>query len=407
MSIITDITERLEPLRLFLLFTLCKFQQQRCTETAASLSYTSLLSLVPLLAVLFAGFSTFPVFQELFDQLQEFVFKNFIPSSSEVIREYLTEFVGKASRLTLIGLLSLFVIALMLLWNIDKSLNKIWGSKKNTNYLRIFLTYWAVLTLGPVLIGASLIVTSYLTSLSFISDTVDLLGIKAVFWSLVPVLLTLLTFTLVYLIIPNSQVRFIHALIGGITATILFETAKEGFAFYISHNTTYTNLYGTLAALPIFLIWLYISWLVTLWGAVTTRCLDLFDFSAANDRNYVSNQFLSAFHLLRVLSEASQEGLTLTEDSIYMTPPLNHEKYLDDILLDLHKRSWIHKTEEGNWALSKDLSTITLWDLYNDLPYALPKSVPETGWSNIIDSSNNAIKEQLNVPIKQVFKYLS
>lgn len=399
-----SIPERLKSLRLFFLFTLCKFQQQRCVETAASLSYTSLLSLVPLLAVLFAGFSTFPVFQELFDQLQTFIFKNFIPSSSEVIQEYLTEFVGKASRLTLIGLISLFVIALMLLWSIDEALNKIWGAKKNTNYLRVFLTYWAVLTLGPILIGTSIIVTSFLTSLSFISDTVDFLGINTVFWSLVPVFLTLLTFTLVYLIIPNSQVRVIHALIGGITATILFETAKEGFAFYISHNTTYTNLYGTLAALPIFLIWLYISWLVTLWGAVTTRCLELFDFSAVNNNNYISNQFISAFHLLKVLSEASQEGITLTEDSIYMEPALNHEKSLDNILLDLNKRSWIHKTEEGHWALSKDLSTITLWDLYNDFPYALPKGISGTALSDLIDSSNNAIKEQLNIPIKQVFK---
>jgi membrane protein len=397
------IVERVESLRRFFLFTLCKFRQQRCTETAASLSYTSLLSLVPLLAVLFAGFSIFPVFQELFNELQEFIFKNFIPSSSEVIKQYLTEFVGKASRLTLVGLLSLFVIALMLLWSIDESLNKIWGTKKNTNYLRVFLTYWAVLTFGPILIGTSVIVTSYLTSLSFISDTVELLGIRTVFWSLVPISLTLISFTLVYLIIPNAQVRFTHALIGGIMATLLFEAAKEGFAYYISHNTTYTNLYGTLAALPIFLIWLYISWLVTLWGAVTTRCMDLFDFSAANEQNYIPNQFVSALHLLRVLSKASQDGHTLTEDNVYKTSQLNHEKYLNDILVDLQTRSWIHKTENGHWALSRDLSSISLWDFYNDLPYALPKSVAEKGLSDIIDSSNQALEQQLNIPLKQVF----
>ena len=399
------IVERLKSLKRFFIFTLNKFNQQRCAETAASLSYTSLLSLVPLMAVMFAGFSTFPVFQELFEKLQGFIFNNFIPSSSEVIRDYLTEFVGKASKLTLVGLLSLFIIALILLWRIDESLNKIWGTKKNTNYLRVFLTYWAVLTLGPVLMGASVLATTYLTSLSFISDAADLLGVKAVFLSMVPVLLTLLSFTLIYLIIPNSRVRVSHALIGGISATILFETSKEAFAFYVSHNTTYTSLYGALATVPIFLIWIYISWLVTLWGAVTTRCMELFDFSAENEQNYSSNQFVSAFHLLKVLSEASQQGKPVTEDSIYLAPILNREKYLDDILIDLHTRSWIHKTDNGDWALSRDLSSLTLWDLYDDLPYALPKSVSDTGLAEIIEASNGVIKEQLNIPLKQLLVY--
>ncbi len=399
-----SIIHRAKALRNFFLFTYNKFQQQRCTEVAASLSYTSLLSLVPLMAVLFAGFSTFPVFQELFDSIQEFVFKNFIPSSSELIQQYLTEFVGKAYRLTLVGLLSLFVIALMLLWRIDESLNNIWGTKMNTNYLRVFLTYWAVLTLGPVLIGASVIVTSYLTSLLLINDTAELLGVKAVFLSAVPSILTLISFTLIYLIIPNAQVRLMHALIGGITATFLFEIAKKAFAIYVSQNTTYASLYGALATVPIFLIWLYLSWLVTLWGAVTTRCMDLFDFSAVNEQNYTSDKFVSAFHLLGVLSEANQEGFGLSEDSVHLSPRLSHEKDLDEILLDLQTRFWIHKTDNGDWALSRDLSTLTLWDLYKDLPYALPQSTSEMELAEIIDSTSYAIKEKLNVPLKQLYK---
>ncbi len=146
----------------FYWFVLQRFYQQRCTETAASLSYTSLLSLVPLMAVVFAGFSSFDVFDNLFAEVQRFVFENFVPSSSEVIQEYLHEFVGKASRLTLFGLISLFIIALMLMWQIDRSLNRIWEAKRSKNLPRTFLIYWATLTLGPLLIGISLMITSYI-----------------------------------------------------------------------------------------------------------------------------------------------------------------------------------------------------------------------------------------------------
>jgi len=386
----------------FIVFVFQRFLLLRCTETAASLSYTSLLSLVPLLAVIFAGFSSFSVFQELFIEIQHFIFANFVPSSSEVIQEYLNEFVGKASRLTLVGLLGLFFVALMLMWQIDKALNHIWGANKSKNLLRTFLTYWAVLTLGPVLMGISLMLTSYIVSLPLITDAADTIGVRTQMLAVIPIVLTLFSFTMIYLIIPNTRVTFAHALIGGITATLFFELAKKGFALYVSNNTTYTSLYGTLATVPIFLIWIYISWLVTLLGAVTTRSMSLFDFSLLEDHCQV-NRFTSAFHILRLLFKASQDGMPLSDEDIHSNSCLHNEKHLDEILYELQSLNWLLKTENDLWSISKDLDNVTLWDLYQKLPYCLPKTHSEEPLSVIIGQTNGVLSRELDLPLKALF----
>ncbi len=386
----------------FFIFVLQRFSALRCTETAASLSYTSLLSLVPLMAVIFAGFSSFSVFEGLFAEIQHFVFANFVPSSSELIQEYLNQFVDKASRLTLVGLLSLFVVAIMLIWQIDKALNYIWGVKKTKNVLRMFLTYWAVLTLGPILMGISLMLTSYIVSLPLVTDTANTMGMRTQMLSTIPVILTLLAFTLTYLIIPNIPVSISHALAGGVTATLLFEVSKKGFALYISHNTTYASLYGALAILPIFLVWIYISWLVTLLGAVTCRSMSLFDFSLHQD-DYYSHRFLSAFHILKALSSAAQRGEALSNEEIHSDSGLHYEKYLDKVLYKLEDCGWIIKTKEDDWVLGKDLDNVTLWALYLDLPYSLPKKNTEEPLSSLIGRSNDILAQELDIPLKSLF----
>lgn len=386
----------------FFVFVLQHFAQLRCTEIAASLSYTSLLSLVPLIAVIFAGFSSFSVFQELFEEIQQFIFANFIPSSSELIKNYLNEFVNKASSLTLVGLLGLFVVALMLMWQIDQALNHIWGSNKKKKILHTFLTYWAVLTLGPVLMGVSLLVTSYIVTLPLITDAADSIGVRTQMLSVLPSVMTLLAFTLIYLIVPNTRVRLFHALIGGLSATLFFELAKRGFALYVSYNTTYASLYGALATIPIFFIWVYISWLVTLLGAVITRSMSLFEFSFSQQA-YTVHQFQSAFHVLRILSKASLSGKTLNNEQIYSDSFLRHEKLLREILCELEDSGWILKTKNEQWALRVDLGSVTLWDLYQKLPYALPKSSSEEPLSSIIGQSNKVLAQELDLPVKTIF----
>ena len=389
----------------FYVFVVQRFVQQGCNETAASLSYTSLLSLVPLMAVIFATFSSFPAFHDAFAQLQGFIFNNLVPSSSEVIQNYLNIFVAKATKLTIVGTVSLLIIALLLMRQIDISLNKIWDVHKNKNYLRIFLTYWAVLTLGPILIGMSIMVTSYLSSVLMIEDAAESIGFKKELLFLIPMLLTMTAFTLIYMIVPNCRVEFSHALIGGFTAMVLFELSKEGFALYISNNTTYSSLYGALAAIPIFLIWIYISWLVTLLGAMTARCAILFDFTNTQQKN-LSTPLLSAFHLLWLLNNATKTGASVSEKILHEDPTLSHESELDHLLYQLEKLSWIHKTNNDNWSLAKDLDMISLWDLYAALPYALPKKLSHRNkdfLSGMLQQGNQLLAKEFDISIKELF----
>ncbi|MCU7837237.1 MAG: virulence factor BrkB family protein [gamma proteobacterium symbiont of Taylorina sp.] len=390
----------------FYIFMIQRFFQQRCDETAASLSYTSLLSLVPMMAVIFAAFSSFPAFREVFEQLQSFIFNNLVPSSSEVIQEYLTIFVEKASKLTMVGMVSLFIIALMLMRQIDKSLNKIWGVHKNKNFIRTFLTYWAVLTLGPILMGLSIMFTSYLTSVLMIQDAADSLGFKKELLLILPVVMTMTAFTLIYMIVPNREVPILHALFGGFTATILFELSKKAFALYISNNNTYSNLYGALATIPIFLVWIYISWLVTLLGAMTARCMSLFDFSDDQIKQN-ENNLLSTFHILRLLSNAAKTGTTLSEEMLHKNIALRHETQLDQLIYQLEELAWIHKTENKEWSLAKDLDSISLWTLYSELPYVLPKTIStdigNASLVSIIKQANVVLSKELDTPIKKLF----
>ena len=396
MNIIKSITH-------FYFFVIHRFMQQRCNEMAASLSYTSLLSIVPIMAVIFAAFSSFPVFNDALEQIQGFIFNNLVPSSSELIQQYLNIFVAKASKLTLVGMISLFIIALLLMRQIDKSLNQIWDVQQSKDYLRIFLIYWAVLTLGPILIGMSLMLTSYLSQLIMFNDMTELLGVNQFVFLMLPIILTMTAFTLIYMIVPNYRVAFSHALIGGLTATILFELAKKTFALYISYNQTYSNLYGALATIPIFLIWIYICWLITLLGAMTARSMILFDFSNSMQKN-TGNHFFIVFHILRLLANAAKTGNSLSISSFHGDPVLSHETQLITILKQLEGLSWINKTQQSMWSLAIDLELLSLWDLYSKFPYVLTQAdVAATDpIVNIVKKGNKLLADEFNIPIKKL-----
>ncbi|MFK5985797.1 MAG: YihY family inner membrane protein [Pseudomonadota bacterium] len=399
----------------FILFVAKKFHKERCFDVANSLSYTSLLSIVPLMAVVFAGLSGFPVFQDLMLELENFIFSNFIPTSSHVIREYMMSFVSKTASLTLIGIFSLIAIALLLMWKVDQVLNHIWDITKKRDYLKTFLTYWALLTLGPILIGFSLMATSYLTSLPIISDTAQSIGLKKNLLQLVAMFFTFVAFFLTYLIVPNTRVNFKHALIGGMVATLLFELSKQGFAIYVSSNQTYQNIYGALSTIPIFLIWIYISWLVILFGAITARCLDLFHFSQFSDAKQLlsqqlvqspdvsHNDFVSACYVVYFLWQKSLEGKGIVEEKLTIKAQLPRGKELLTILSRLDKADWIHRGENNCWFLSRDISSLTFNTLYNDLPFELPKVAPKLFLTTILLPICEKYQEHLDVNIKDYF----
>lgn len=239
--------------------------------SAGYLAYVTLLSLVPLLTVMLTMFSAFPVFADMRETLQSFVFSNFVPAAGEIVRENIENFLKNVKGMTSIGLLALVFTALLQIYSIDKSINRIWRTRSERRILMSFAIYWMVLTLGPVLLGLSMAATSYLVSMT-LSD--NLSWASGMVLKVLPFVVSWLAFLLLYLLVPNKVVAIRCGMIGSLVAAGLFEIAKRGFALYIANFPSYQAIYGALAAVPILFVWVYLSWLIVLFGAELTAFLD-------------------------------------------------------------------------------------------------------------------------------------
>ena len=259
----------------YLKYLFVRFKEDRIIFYSGYLSYVTLLSMVPLLAVTFSAFSLFPVFQEWRGELEAFVFKNFVPTLGEAIQGHFVRFIENATKMTPVGLVILILLALLLIYSIDHTLNHIWRVRKNRRLIVSFSIYWVVLTLGPILIGTSLLTTSYLLSLTGFEEN-TLLAVRKLFLELLPYLASFSSFLLLYLVVPNTSVHFWSALSGAMIAAILFELSKSAFALYFTHFPVYQAIYGALAIIPLLFIWVYVSWIVVLVGAQVAASLDGF-----------------------------------------------------------------------------------------------------------------------------------
>lgn len=250
---------------------------KRCKEdniavSAGHLAYVTLLSLVPFIMVTFTIMSAFPAFASVRSKLEHFIFSNFVPTASDVVHKYMTDFVGNASQMSAIGILSLLVVALLLISNVDKTLNRIWRTQSDRPIIYTFAIYWMVITLGPMLIGSSVIVSSYLTGLAAFTEEYTP-GLGTFLLSLVPSGAAMLAFAILYMVVPNRRVFARHALAGALVATIAFEMTKSGFALYVTNFPSYELIYGALAVIPILFFWVYLSWIIVLFGAEFTCSL--------------------------------------------------------------------------------------------------------------------------------------
>ncbi len=245
----------------------------RLTVSAGYMAYVTLLSLVPLISVVLAALSIFPSFAEMGNEIKHFVLENFVPASSEVLEQYLDQFVENAGKMTAVGVVFLFVVALMLISAIETTLNYIWRVEQPRRLLISFSVYWMVLTLGPVLVGTSLGVSSYLGSLNILNQVQGQEFIQPTLLRLVPFVLTTLSFIGLYRLVPNTNVHMGHATVGALTASLLFEVCKKGFAWYVVTFPSYELIYGAVAIVPILFVWVYLSWCVVLLGAEITAAL--------------------------------------------------------------------------------------------------------------------------------------
>ncbi|MCG6361756.1 virulence factor BrkB family protein [Vibrio fluvialis] len=257
---------------LFGRYLLVRMGHDRVNVNAGYLAYITLLSIVPMLTVLLSILSSFSIFENVGDVVQDYVITHFVPAAGDAVRSALTEFVTNTGKMTAVGGMFLFVAALTLISNIDKNLNYIWRVRKKRRMVFSFSMYWMILTLGPILVGASIAVTSYITSLKLL-DSEALTGAFNFFLRRLPLLLSFFAFAGLYLLVPNKKIHFLHAIAGAFVAAILFELSKKAFAAYITQFPSYQLIYGALAAIPILFVWVYLCWLIVLIGAEVTAAL--------------------------------------------------------------------------------------------------------------------------------------
>jgi membrane protein len=345
----------------FLLFVVDRFFADRCMQMASSLTFTTLLSLVPLITIALTVFSAFPVFADYSAQIKIFLLSNMMPETGgRLITGYMEQFAESAGKLTAVGIVLLGVTAMLLMQTIDNALNTIWRvTRPRTLVLRI-LTYWAMLTLAPLLVGISLSLTSWLLGMSA-GYAKQIPVVEVLMLKLVSLLLTTLAFSLLFRVVPNRFVPMKHALIGGLVSALAFGLMGKGFGFYISHFPTYKLVYGAFASVPIFLMWIYLSWLTILSGALIASSLPHWRGVKERVRGPAA-QLYYALCILRAMGEGMHSGTALT------VPALSRKLHVDFELLEqlldrLSEANMVSKLADEGWGLIRDLEHVRLDEL--------------------------------------------
>lgn len=338
-----------------------RFVEERCLQIASSLTFTALLAIVPTITVALTLISAFPVFRNLLRHVQEFLVQNMLPQSAEAVAGYAEQFADNAARLTAVGIAFLVVTSMIVLLTIDRAFNQIWRVPRRRPLMQRIFVYWSVLTVGPVLVGASLSLTSWLVSLS-LGLVKEIPHAGVVVLRFVPVLLTGLAFALVYTALPNRRVLLRDALFGGFLAALAFEGMKQGFAFYVTHFPTYKLVYGAFASIPIFLLWVYLSWLVVLFGAVVVAVMPDWRSRAHRLEAVPGSRFLDALQILRILWEAHRTGDVVTSLRLQGAVKLPLDR-VEAILDAMSAARWVGQVARG-WVLTRDAAEVSVADVY-------------------------------------------
>lgn len=356
----------------FVRLMVSQYQAKECQKSAASLTYMTLFATVPMMTVTYAMFSIIPAFRDLGGQLQVLMLEHFLPHSEQELIKYLSRFTEQARQMTALGLAFLLVSAYLMLKNIEQNFNSIWGVVRGRRGVANFLLYWAILSLGPLLLGLALAMSTYLASFRLLVGTYDSLGLMEWVFQLGPWLLTWAAFTLLFVAVPNCKVQVSHAIVGGFFTTLGFQVLKAIFGWIVGHSS-FTLVYGAFAALPLFLLWVNLSWTVILGGAVFVHAIDSHQIGL-RDRNYPD--LYAALLLLWQFHLASAKGARLSEPML-MRKGLSAKQWqrIRDALLKHHV---ITPTQQGEFVLCYDLKLLNLKQLASmlDMPRQLPKESP-------------------------------
>lgn len=395
-------------IRDFFLLLVNSYRNDGCRESAAALTYTTLFAIVPIMTVAFAILTAIPALQERGGEIQAWAFSNFAPGAGEKVLEYVNEFSRQAGNLTAIGIVFLVVTSVLMLSTIEKNMNRIWRVTTPRSGPTSLIMYWAVLTLGPLSLGAALGISSYLTSMALVTDTVEMLGGMRLWLSLLPLLFMTMALTLLYVVVPNCYVPVRQGLIGGFVAALLFELAKGGFTLFIKMSPSYQVVYGAFAAVPIFLLWIFISWNIVLGGAELVRVMVVF-----GEHRSQLPRLQSLLRLLEILWRRQQQGRVLRVQEVRRVLKLagaSHWEEFRNLLMDLRL---MRRTENGEFVLARDLGNLTLIQLLDMLPWTMREDLRVSDqhgrpWESTLaarcQQARQGLEHSLDLTVQQLFR---
>jgi membrane protein len=386
-----------------------RLHDDRCLQIASSLTFTTLLSIVPFITVALTVISAFPLFHTMNGTLQNFVLQNMVPESAVTIAAYTEQFTANAAKLTAVGLVILAVTAIVLMLTIERAFNDIWRISHARSVFQRVLVYWTLLTIGPVLIGASLSLTSWLVSLSlgFVSD---IPGAGIALLKTVPIVLTSLALALLYLTMPNRRIALQDALFGGLLGGLAFEAMKRGFAFYVTQFPTYKLVYGAFAGVPIFLLWIYLSWLVVLFGAVVVAALPEWRERVGRGRAMPGSDFFDALQILRILWQAQQPGEAVGLKRVHGAVRAPTER-IEAILDAMVGAGWVSRVAPPGWVLNRDPHTIKVGEVYRLFVFRADTRMPtldsDPELEALVHEISARIAEHMQMSIDELFRSAS
>jgi membrane protein len=360
-----------------------KFITDRCIQRASALGYATLLAIVPLLVLGFSVFAGFPVFGDYADKIVNGALQYLVPTSQDALKGYLATVTEKTGALSIFGIVGLLFTVTALLNTVEEAFNDIWRVQVPRPVLAKFVAFWSLLTLSPLLMAVSLSITSYFATMPVLEDVAAGASTLQNIPFLIPWLISSIAITTLYKALPNTNVPFAHALIGGMVAGVLFEASKLGFTFYVTKMANYEKVYGVLGALPVFLIWLYLAWFVVLIGAEVAYCLQ-HPRQSKRFREWLRQPGVRHFYQYLILlraGQAFQQGCVLQLDAI-----AKETKLAESLLLPwaehLAQQGLLRRLAEPEcgWVIARNPALISLHSIHQrledndmDIPYHYAK----------------------------------
>ncbi|MEB3752999.1 YihY family inner membrane protein [Acinetobacter sp. MD2(2019)] len=396
----------------FILFLVSRYENDQCREKAASLTYTTLFAVVPMLTVFLVIISSIKALEPARQQLQNLIYSNFLPKSSIAFDKALSAFTDKSSNLTVIGILFLFVTSVLMLTSIETVFNHIWRVKRQRSGIIGFMRYWTILSLGPILLGSAFVISSTVASMNILSN--NFVGYEldgSLMLGVLSFVLIILGFFILYWTIPNRTIPIKSAAIAALFSGTLFELLKTFFGYVMANFTSYELIYGAFAAVPIFLLWIYLSWNIILLGVELSFTIT--SFSAENPQK--RHPVVMLLDVLELFYNKQKSGETVNEKEVLKIlgrGEIGRWPAYVEILEQQHLIK--HTQQDDEYVLIRNLNEIDFWQFYNAVPFSLPlardiQDIHENDlWMDylaphILDA-DNYLKTHLSIPLADIFE---